>query len=65
LFRPFRSTKTGGYGIGAYESRAIVREAGGEFDVDSAPGRGTRIIIRLGRPLSDDAAPRQFELEEK
>jgi putative PEP-CTERM system histidine kinase len=65
LFRPFRSTKTGGYGIGAYESREIVREAGGEFDVDSAPGRGTRIIIRLGRPLADGAALRQFELEEK
>jgi putative PEP-CTERM system histidine kinase len=65
LFRPFRSTKAGGYGIGAYESRAIVREAGGEFDVDSAPGRGTRIIIRLGGPLPDGADPRQFELEEK
>lgn len=47
LFRPFRTTKKGGFGIGAYESREFVREHGGRMDVASEPGRGTRVQIRL------------------
>lgn len=47
LFRPFRSTKQGGYGIGAYESREFVREHGGHFDVASRPGEGTTVRISL------------------
>jgi putative PEP-CTERM system histidine kinase len=47
LFRPFRSTKPGGYGIGVYESRAFVRGLGGRLDVVSAPGHGTTVRIRL------------------
>jgi len=38
LFKPFRSTKDGGYGIGAYEAREIVRAHGGRMQVDSRPG---------------------------
>jgi signal transduction histidine kinase len=48
LFRPFRSTKSGGYGIGAYESREFVRELGGRMDVSSVPGKGT--LIRVSVP---------------
>ena len=48
LFRPFRTTKDGGFGIGAYESREFVRELGGRMDVDSAQGQGT--IIRISLP---------------
>jgi putative PEP-CTERM system histidine kinase len=47
LFKPFRSTKSKGYGIGAYESREFVRELGGNLDVVSAPGKGTTVRIRL------------------
>ncbi len=47
MFRPFKSTKTGGFGIGAYESREFVRELGGNLDVTSAPGKGTTVRIRL------------------
>jgi signal transduction histidine kinase len=47
MFKPFKSTKTGGYGIGAYESREFVRELGGNLDVMSAPGKGTTVRIRL------------------
>jgi signal transduction histidine kinase len=47
LFKPFRTTKTGGYGIGAYESREIVTEAGGSLDVESTPGVGTTVLIVL------------------
>jgi putative PEP-CTERM system histidine kinase len=47
LFRPFRTTKDGGFGIGVYESREFVRELGGRMDVDSAKGQGTTIRISL------------------
>jgi putative PEP-CTERM system histidine kinase len=47
LFKPFRSTKTGGFGIGAYEAREIVRSAGGRLDVTSREGDGSVFTIRL------------------
>lgn len=56
LFRPFDSTKTGrGMGIGAYQVREYVRDAGGTVEVQSAPGSGTRFIIRL--PLCQNRNP--------
>lgn len=54
LFRPFDSTKGAkGMGIGAYQVRQFVEEAGGEVDVASMPGSGTRFAIRL--PLAEPA----------
>lgn len=50
LFRPFVSTKNGGFGIGAYEARELVTAMGGRVDVDSRPGLGTRFSVSL--PLS-------------
>jgi putative PEP-CTERM system histidine kinase len=47
LFRPFSSSKPGGFGIGAFEARALVAEMGGRLDVDSRPGEGTRFTITL------------------
>ncbi|WP_448584865.1 XrtA/PEP-CTERM system histidine kinase PrsK [Thermaurantiacus sp.] len=47
LFRPFRSSKPDGFGIGAYEAREIVRAHGGTLEVASRPGRGTRFTITL------------------
>lgn len=47
LFKPFKSTKESGYGIGAYESRQLVRSFGGNLGVDSIVGEGTVITIRL------------------
>ncbi len=48
LFRPFETTKgERGFGIGAYQAREFVRKCGGSIEVDSAPGRGTRFILRL------------------
>ena len=53
LFQPFDSTKGAGMGIGAYECRETIRALGGQLEVDSAPGRGTR--FRLSLPLDDKA----------
>jgi putative PEP-CTERM system histidine kinase len=48
LFRPFESTKgKQGLGIGAYQAREFARKCGGGVEVESAPGKGTRFIIRL------------------
>ena len=47
LFKPFRNSKGGGYGIGAFESREYVREQGGRLEVQSEPGVGTTVTIRL------------------
>lgn len=47
LFRPFRSLKAGGYGIGAYESRQLIHKMGGRMEVKSKPGMGTSVRIYL------------------
>ncbi len=49
LFKPFRSTKVGGYGLGAYEAREIVRSHGGRLDVTSKLGEGS--VFRVMLPL--------------
>lgn len=49
LFRPFKSTKGGGYGIGVYETNEFARAAGGRLDVYSQPGRGT--VMKMSLPL--------------
>ncbi|HEY1503246.1 MAG TPA: XrtA/PEP-CTERM system histidine kinase PrsK [Stellaceae bacterium] len=54
LFRPFHSTKAEGYGIGAYQTRELLRTAGGDLDVISAPGAGTTMRIIL--PLAKEGA---------
>ncbi|MDQ3479054.1 MAG: ATP-binding protein, partial [Pseudomonadota bacterium] len=47
LFRPFVSSKPGGFGLGAFEARSLVSAMGGRLTVDSAPGRGTTFTIWL------------------
>ena len=47
LFRPFDTAKPGGFGIGAYEARELVRGMGGQLQVESREGVGTRFVIRL------------------
>lgn len=47
LFQPFSSTKAGGHGIGAYQARELLREAGGDLLVLSRSGEGTTMRILL------------------
>jgi putative PEP-CTERM system histidine kinase len=48
LFRPFDSTKgSQSMGIGVYQAREYVRELGGQLEVSSVPGDGTRFDVRL------------------
>ena len=52
LFKPFHSSKPGGFGIGAFEARELVRAMGGRLDVESREGIGTRFQIRLPLALA-------------
>jgi len=58
LFLPFRSTKSGGYGIGAFQTRELIRMSGGDLEVFSERGIGTtmRILLPLV-PEREPAAP--------
>jgi putative PEP-CTERM system histidine kinase len=47
LFTPFRSSKNGGWGVGLYQARDIIRRHGGTIAVATAPGQGTTFQIRL------------------
>ena len=47
LFKPFISKKQGGFGIGAFEARELVRAMDGRLDVESREGMGTRFYLRL------------------
>ncbi len=51
LFRPFDSTKgSKGMGIGAFQVREYVRSIGGDVEVSSTLGSGTRFAITLPIP---------------
>ena len=47
LFQPFASTKDGGFGVGAFESRALITAMGGRLAVTSTPGKGSQFVIHL------------------
>ncbi|HEX4171248.1 MAG TPA: XrtA/PEP-CTERM system histidine kinase PrsK, partial [Acetobacteraceae bacterium] len=46
-FQPFATTKGGGHGIGAYQARQLLREAGGDLLVLSRQPRGTTMRLLL------------------
>ena len=47
LFQPFATTKGGGHGIGAYQARELLREAGGDLLVLSRVGAGATMRLIL------------------
>lgn len=49
IFEPYFTTKKSGTGLGLMITQRIVRAHGGEVVLESDPGRGLRITIRLPR----------------
>lgn len=59
-FETFFTTKgdAGGLGLGLTAVERFVHESGGSVGIDSAPGRGTTVSIRLERTPQDDVPAR-------
>jgi putative PEP-CTERM system histidine kinase len=53
LFRPFRTTKKGGLGIGLYQCKQIIEAHGGDILVDSSLGKGSVFTVQL--PAAPDS----------
>jgi two-component system, sporulation sensor kinase E len=47
LFQPYFTTKSSGSGLGLLIVRRIVREHGGEIEIESNEGKGVRVTIHL------------------
>ncbi len=52
LFKPFVSSKEGGFGIGAFEARQLAHAMDGRIEVASREGKGTRfrVVLRAAHP---------------
>ena len=55
LFKPFQTTKATGMGIGVYESSQYVTGLDGSIAVESEPGVGTVVFLRLPLVQAVDA----------
>lgn len=55
LFRPFRSTKKGGFGIGLCQCRTIMEAHGGTIEAESEEGKGASFTLRFPLPTAMEA----------
>ena len=61
IFNDFYTTKQGGTGLGLSIVRRLVMDLHGTLGVESAPGRGTRVIIDI--PAGGPSTARQLTAE--
>lgn len=52
LFKPFVSSKAGGFGLGAFEARQLAEAMGGRVEAFSREGEGTRFRVTLPAALA-------------
>ncbi len=58
IFEPFYTTKPDGEGLGLFHTLTVLKSHGGSIAVDTAPGCGTTMCVRLSQTLSVVGAPR-------
>lgn len=64
LFRPFRTTKEAGLGIGLFQCKTIVETVGGTITVSSAENIGTTVTVMLpAHQASDSRAAADFGVQ--
>lgn len=51
LFRPFRTTKKDGFGIGLYQCKTVMEAHGGTIEVDSEEGKGASFTLKFPVPV--------------
>jgi signal transduction histidine kinase len=51
IFTPFYTTKKDGTGLGLPISYGIINRHGGEMEINSAPGKGTTVVIKLPQTI--------------
>ncbi|WP_333573725.1 XrtA/PEP-CTERM system histidine kinase PrsK [Sphingomonas sp.] len=57
LFKPFTSSKPGGFGLGTFEAQQLVQGMGGRIEVSSREGQGTRFrVVLRAAPAVEQAA---------
>ena len=49
IYEPYHTTKKEGTGLGMMIVQRIMRDHGGEIEINSEPGRGTRLTLRFPR----------------
>ena len=49
IYEPYQTTKAEGTGLGMMIVQRIMRDHGGEIEINSEPGRGTRLTLRFPR----------------
>ncbi|HEX5061846.1 MAG TPA: ATP-binding protein [Kofleriaceae bacterium] len=50
IFDPFVTTKQKGTGLGLATCHSIITEHGGRIDVETAPGKGTKMVVTIPPP---------------
>jgi len=55
LFKPFVSSKPGGFGLGAFEARQLAEAMGGRVEAFSREGEGTRFRVTLPAAVAGTA----------
>jgi signal transduction histidine kinase len=53
VFEPFFSTKSGGTGLGLANVKKIMELHKGNIEIESTEGQGTRVIISIGRKVTN------------